>query len=158
MRWTVCSLAAVAGLALLLHADAQETKKGTDKGGDALKGAWTATKLERGGQDIPADQLKELKMQLIFDGEKYTERIGGKVNEEGTIKIDTSKKPHTIDLNIRTGNDAGKLQVGIFEVKGDTLKLCLAIPGDKERPSEFTSPEGQTRANVVFERVKEKKE
>jgi uncharacterized protein (TIGR03067 family) len=156
MRWTVCLIAAAVGLALLLHADAQEEKKGKDKGLDALKGTWTAKTLERGGQAVPDDDLKELQMQLIFDGDKYTERIRGKVNEEGTIKIDTSKKPHTIDLMIRTGNDAGKLQVCIYEIKGDTLKMCLALPGDKERPTEFTSPDGQTRANVVFQRAKAK--
>jgi uncharacterized protein (TIGR03067 family) len=141
-------------LGMLWTAGAQE-EKGKPKDLDQLKGTWTAVSLESGGKKQPEEQLKELNMQLVFAGDKYAERIRGEVNEEGTIKIDTSKKPATIDLNIRTGDDKGKLQLGIFEVKGDTLRLCLAVPDGKERPTTFASPEGKTDANVVFKRAKE---
>jgi uncharacterized protein (TIGR03067 family) len=142
-------------LGLLWTAPAQE-EKGKPKDLDQLKGTWTAVSLERGREKLPDDTLKELNMQLVFAGDKYMERIQGKVNEEGTIKVDASKKPATIDLDIRTGRDKGKLQLGIFEVKGDTLRLCLAEPGGKERPTAFASPEGKTDANVVFKRTKDK--
>jgi uncharacterized protein (TIGR03067 family) len=155
MQRAVFPIVTAVALVVLLRANAQEEKKGQAKGLDALKGTWTATALVQDGKDVPEDQLKELNLQLIFAGDKYTERIGGKVNEEGTIKIDTTKKPATIDLNIRTGNDKGKLQLGIFEVNGDTLKLCLAVPGEDKRPTAFASPEGTKAANVVFKRAKE---
>jgi uncharacterized protein (TIGR03067 family) len=154
MQRAVFPIVTAVALILLLGANAQE-EKGKAKGLDALKGTWTAESLVRGGEKVPDEQLKELRMQLVFAGDKYTERIGGKVNEEGSIKIDTAKKPATIDLNIRTGNDKGKLQLGIFEVMGDTLKICLALPGDEKRPTAFASPEGSTDANVVFKRSKE---
>jgi uncharacterized protein (TIGR03067 family) len=154
MKRAVLPIVTAVCLGLLGAAVAQE-EKGKPKGLDQLKGTWTAVSLERGGEKLPEDMLKELNMQLLFAGDKYTERIKGEVNEEGTIKIDTSKKPATIDLNIRTGDDKGKLQLGIFEVKGDTLRLCLAVPDGKERPTTFASPEGKTDANVVFKRGKE---
>ena len=155
MSRAVFPLVTAVALVVLLNVHAQEEKKGAPKGLDALKGTWTAQSLESGGQALPDDTLKELNMQLIFNGEKYTEKVKGKVNEEGTIKIDTSEKPATIDLNIRTGNDKDKLQRGIFELKGDTLKLCLARPGDEKRPTAFASQAGSQDANVVFKRNKD---
>jgi uncharacterized protein (TIGR03067 family) len=154
VKRAVLPLVTAVCLGLLWTAAAQE-EKGKPKDLDQLKGTWTAVSLERGGMKLPEDMLKELNMQLVFNGDKYMERIQGKVNEEGKIKIDTSKKPAMIDLNIQTGDDKGKLQLGIFEVKGETLRLCLAVPGDKDRPTTFASPEGKTDANVVFKRAKE---
>jgi uncharacterized protein (TIGR03067 family) len=139
---------------LLLTATAQE-EKGKSKGLEELRGVWNAESLEIGGKKLGDDDLKQLKMQLVFTGDKYAERLGGKVNEEGTVKVDTSKKPATIDLNILTGNDKDKLQIGIYEVKGDTMKLCLAFPGAKDRPKTFASPEGEMFSYVVFKRGKE---
>jgi uncharacterized protein (TIGR03067 family) len=141
-------------LGLLLNASAQE-EKGKSKGLEELRGVWNAESLTIGGKKLGDDDLKQLKMQLVFTGDKYAERIGGKVNEEGTIKIDTSKKPATIDLDIQTGNDKGKLQVGIYEVKGDTMKLCLAFPGAKDRPTSFDSPDGSAVSFVILKRDKE---
>jgi len=155
MQRAVFLIVTAFALVVLLNARAQEEKKATPKGLDALKGTWTAQSLESGGQTMPGDLLKKINMQLIFDGDKYTEKTEGKVSEEGTIKIDTSKTPATIDLNIRTGKDKGKLQLAIFEVKGDTLKMCLAEPGADRRPTAFASPAGSAGANVVFKRNKE---
>jgi uncharacterized protein (TIGR03067 family) len=155
MQRAVFPIVTAVALVVLFGANAQEEKKGKAKGLDALKGTWTAISLEQDGKKQPEDRLKEINLQLIFNGEKYAERQEGNVTEEGTIKIDTTKKPATIDLSIRTGDDKGKLQLAIFEVKGDTLKLCLAVPDAKDRPTAFASPEGSKIANVVFKRAKE---
>jgi hypothetical protein len=44
--------------------------------------------------------------------------------------------------------------VGIYEVKGDTLRLCYTING--ERPTEFKAKEASLRTYAVFQRVKTK--
>lgn len=59
---------------------------------------------------------------MTFKGNTYHQPYGGKVNERGTFKIDTAKKPMTMDLTITEGSDAGKAQPGIFEVSGDILR------------------------------------
>jgi hypothetical protein len=46
----------------------------------------------------------------------------------------------TIDLAITEGNDTGKLQPGLFEIKGDTLLLSLASPGNP-RPTTLDGAE-----------------
>ena len=68
-------------------------------------------------------------MTLTFTGDTYHQTLGGEVNERGTIKLDASKKPMTIDLIITEGPDAGKTQLGIFEVTGDTVRASLDTPG-----------------------------
>jgi uncharacterized protein (TIGR03067 family) len=42
---------------------------------------------------------------------------------------------------------------GIFELKGDELTLCLAIP-NMERPTEFDSKEGETSVFMKLKREK----
>jgi hypothetical protein len=45
----------------------------------------------------------------------------------------------TIDLSIAEGNDAGKTQLGILEVTGDTMRAAFNPPGSTERPASVTA-------------------
>ena len=63
-------------------------------------------------------------------------------DERGTIKVDGTKKPMTIDLLINEGSDAKKTQLGIFEVTGDSLKAGFGDPGTTERPTDFSGTVG----------------
>ena len=64
------------------------------------------------------------------------------MNERGSIKIDASKKPMAIDLIITEGSDAGKTQLGVIEVTGDTMRASLDTPGAGQRPTDFTVKDG----------------
>jgi uncharacterized protein (TIGR03067 family) len=101
-----------------------------DKALAMLQGTWAISSIN--GQ-TPAP------MSLAFKGDKYEQTVQGTVNERGVIKVDGAKKPVTIDLIIQEGSDAGKLQPGIVEVTGDTMKLKLAFPGVTARPKDFTA-------------------
>jgi uncharacterized protein (TIGR03067 family) len=74
-------------------------------------------------------------------------------------KVDPSKKPMTLDLAHVT--ESGKIEdkvVGIYEVEGDSLKLCVSIPGKTdERPKTFESKEGSGHTLTVLRRVKAEK-
>jgi uncharacterized protein (TIGR03067 family) len=134
---TLLSGLLVLSLGLLTAAAAQEGKAVT-KDLKKVEGSWTVVELEFAGQKLPAENLKELDIKLVVmkDG-KYAQKIKGEVKEEGTLKLDPSKKPATVDLNITSGDDKGKLQLGIYELKGDTWRLSLARPGDENRPTAF---------------------
>jgi uncharacterized protein (TIGR03067 family) len=119
--------------------------KGRD-GTAALQGTWAVTSLN--GQAIP-DGAPEL--TLTFSGNKYHQTLAGQVNERGTFKVDASKKPMTIDLAITEGDDAGKTQLGIIEVTGDTMRCNLDTPGAGQRPADFTVKNG-----VMFAGKKQK--
>jgi uncharacterized protein (TIGR03067 family) len=114
---------------------AQATKPAS--GATMLEGTWVITSLN--GQ-TPPDGSPEL--TLTFAGDKYHQTLGGQVNERGTFKVDAKKKPMTLDLAIAEGSDAGKTQLGIVEVTGETFKAVLDTPGAAQRPADFTPKEG----------------
>jgi uncharacterized protein (TIGR03067 family) len=99
-----------------------------------LQGTWEVTSLESMGQKVPADQLKQLGMKMTFKDDKVTLQGKGQPDEVMTIKLDASQKPKTIDAT----DPQNKLEKGIFELEGDTLKMCIAQPG-ADRPKDFTS-------------------
>lgn len=103
----------------------------------ALQGTWRLTSLN--GRPIP-DQGPQVTLSIV--GERYQQALDGKVTERGTLKVDASKQPMTVDLAITEGDDAGKAQVGIVELKDGTLRMCLDTPGAGQRPSEFGVKDG----------------
>jgi uncharacterized protein (TIGR03067 family) len=108
------------------------TKPQIAKGAAALQGTWALGSIN--GQ--AATEGSEL--TLTFEGNRYYQTFGGTVNERGTFKVDATKKPMTIDLTITEGNDAGKTQLGVFEVTGDIMRCSFNAAGSTERPASLT--------------------
>ena len=110
------------GMALTAGVLAQAPKPAAKdaKAAAALDGTWVLTSIN--GEPL-SDELT-----LTIAGGKYHQTVGGTINERGTIKIDASKKPMTIDLAITEGSDAGKTQLGIVEVTGDTISVPRTSP------------------------------
>ena len=122
-------------IALASSVVTQESK--VNAGVAALQGTWLITTFN--GQSATEGSPP---LTLTFAGDKYHQAVGGDVNERGTFRIDPSKKPMTIDLTIIEGDDAGKTQLGIIEVIGDTFQASLDTPGGGQRPTDFTVREG----------------
>ena len=74
--------------------------------------------------EIPADLIKGL--TVTFNAQSYTNKAKNQVVEQGKYQIDTAKTPWTIDFAIEKGTDAGKRQLGIFTIDGETLTLSVA--------------------------------
>jgi uncharacterized protein (TIGR03067 family) len=102
----------------------------------SLQGKWVINSLN--GQTAEGG----MEISLTFTGDKYAQTMNGEVNERGTIKLDASKKPMTIDLIITEGGDAGKTQLGVFEVTADKLTANFDIPGAGQRPADLAPREG----------------
>jgi uncharacterized protein (TIGR03067 family) len=119
------------GVALMLAPAAAQTS--VPKELAAFQGTWVIVTVN--GQ--PAEGGPEV--TLTIAGDKYNQGINGEIVERGTIKVDATKKPMTIDLDIAEGNDAGKLQLGVIEVSGTTMTGNLGTPGAKERPASLTA-------------------
>ena len=130
---------AILATVLLMSAGvmAQDAKKPVDKAFAPLQGTWTITSFN--GQSIDANMGSSA---LVIKDDKYQQVTNGTVDESGGLKLDATKKPMTIDLIIETGNDAGKLQLGIIEVTGDTMKVKLNVAGATPRPTSFEAEEG----------------
>ena len=140
------------GVFFILPLGAAPGKDKEDK--DDLKkfeGNWTIASWRQYGRDIDQEQLDTAKWEV--KGDKYTFEMGGN-QEEGKLKVDGSKKPATLDLDITSGNDKGKGQPGIYKIDGDTITVCMAAPGGKDRPKDFTSTEDDMQILVTMKRKK----
>jgi uncharacterized protein (TIGR03067 family) len=149
MRFALTALALTA-TALVATADDPKAKA---KDTDAIVGSWKIDKFDSGGG--PGGPPKELldSMRLTFLKDGKMEMSGGPGGEKmaGEFKLDPAAKLKTIDL-VREGKTAA----GIYELDGDTLKLCIAEPPGSARPAEMKA-DGKGIAVVTLKRVKEEK-
>jgi uncharacterized protein (TIGR03067 family) len=60
----------------------------------------------------------------------------------------SSKKPKAIDVS--SPEPDVKSIPGICALEGDTLKLCLCYPANKNRPKEFAAKKGSKVILIVF--------
>jgi uncharacterized protein (TIGR03067 family) len=144
------SILAVLVLGLVVAAD--DAKDDAKKEQESLQGVWKIVRQETNGVAASDDETK--KFEFIVKGDQYTLKQDGTVIEEGSIKVEPGKKPKTIDFKITKGNDAGKTQVGIYEMDKDIFKLCVAMPGKEDRPKEISAKEGSRNLLFVLKKAK----
>ena len=119
---------------------------------DALQGTWKGASGENDGKPVSEDDAKA--RELTFKGPQYSFKVSGKEVETGTVKLDSSKTPKTMDITITTGDDKGKTQLAVYQVDADTLKICYAAAGAKERPKELSTKAGTKQGLLIFKRAK----
>jgi uncharacterized protein (TIGR03067 family) len=107
--------------------------------------------VEAGGKKAPADGLRGL--TVTFAGDKYTVKKGDEVIQVGTQKLDPSRSPKAIDVKVTEGLKKGAVMLGIYEIDGDTLRVCFDEAG-KKRPTEFRSAAGSETFVNVHKRVR----
>jgi uncharacterized protein (TIGR03067 family) len=133
-KWLVC-VAALVALATYGRSDDAKAGKGDEK---AILGTWLAESGELAGKPYPENILKSIRM-VLTEG-KYKVTVG-KNPDEGTWKIDPAKKPRTLEIVGTKGPNKGKTIPAIYELTGDTLRVCYDLSG-KASPEEFkTKPE-----------------
>ena len=121
----------VLGSALLLLG-ADPSPEAVQKEMAVLQGTWKITTAEQDGQ---AD--KSLKDATVtIGGDYFTTRVGDKPLRHGTLRLDPTKKPKTIDLIYADGPQKGKTSQGIYNLHRDSWILFFSIPG-KDRPAKF---------------------
>jgi uncharacterized protein (TIGR03067 family) len=115
--------------------------------GAKLKGTWVVQSFQFGGQLVKLDK----KVTVAFDADGYAVQVDGQTVERGTQKLNDSKTPKEIDWTVVEGQLQGKTQLGIYEINGDDLKICMAWPANP-RPGEFSAPAGTLRKFLVLKR------
>jgi uncharacterized protein (TIGR03067 family) len=125
---------------------------------DALKaelakftGEWTMVSGEINGQAVPEQMRSQFKR--IATGDETLVMLGESTFMRAKFAVDPAKKPKAIDYTMLEGPNKGQKQLGIYEFDGENLKFCFASAG-KERPTEFTSPEGSGRVASVWKKAK----
>ncbi len=123
-----------------------------------IQGTWRMVSGERNGQKIPEEEAK--KLTRTISGDKYEVAREGHIIGNGRMTLDPTKTPRTVDAEITApSEDGGKKTVtiqGIYELDGDTMKTCLAQPG-QPRPTEFSAKEGSGHMSYVWKREKGEK-
>ena len=120
----------------------------------AMAGVWRPISTENNGNKASGEVLKDILWARDADGKWAMQRGGETVLEWTVKKIDTTKKPKTIDLEVTSGSYKGQVYRGIYELDGDTLRVCLAQPERVERPTEFSAGKGSGSALSEFKREK----
>ncbi len=128
----------LAALCLLLSPLAAHAFPGADervqREEERLAGTWLVVSVEADGQAVPAQHFRGLKM--TFRAGKFTAQKGQGERQEGAYKLDPSKSPKQIDISRKDGPAAGRNQVAVYSLAGNTLKICSGGSA-KDRPDGF---------------------
>jgi uncharacterized protein (TIGR03067 family) len=133
----------VAACGLFLAADKTQEKQPMGAQ-EKIQGSWALVSGERNGKPLPDEVIQQIK--LIFAGNKLTTKHKDRATE-ATFRLDASKTPKEIDLNME-----GQVGKGIYELEGDTLKIAHGEVGDA-RPKEFPKA-GSGLTVLVLKRAK----
>jgi uncharacterized protein (TIGR03067 family) len=140
---TLAWVIALAAVAPVLGDDAADKEK------KKLQGAWVATALRQGDIETPRDVIAKGKVTLTIDGDKFVFETP-KETHKGTVAIDPSKSPKTMDLTIPTKDGKGKVIQCIYEWDGENVRMA----GDQDkRPKDFKSKLGGSIV-ATFKRAK----
>jgi uncharacterized protein (TIGR03067 family) len=132
----------------------------------ALAAGWAAAQGDPSKEDLKKMQGKWEAVSLIDDGEakkldekSYRIVSGNKVidpafNIEDEIRLDATKRPKELDIHINRKGVAPYALKAIYELEGDTLRVCVDLES-KARPTAFQSKPGSGHRLVTLKRVKE---
>ena len=116
-----------------------------------LQGTWLATAAELSESTLDEATLKTIK--LVLEGDKYAVTVGESPIDKDTTRIDPAAKPKTMDIISTEGPNKGKTFLAIYELNGDTLRICYDLTG-KVRPTEFKTRKGEPLFLVTYKRAK----
>jgi len=116
----------------------QETPSQADM--QALQGTWTVVSVEFMGKPIPNHDQGV----FVFEGNNMT-RPDGKC----VITLDATKSPKQVDA---TESNGGKTALGIYDLNGDTLRICNG--GSAGRPTSFATQADSPQVLLVLNRKK----
>ncbi len=94
---------------------------------EKLTGSWIATHNPDAGVKFFGDDMAMTDKRAIIPA---------------TFKLDSTRKPKTIDITLLIPYEGKSLVLGIYDIDDYTLKLCQGEPGGN-RPSEFKDGPGQ---------------
>lgn len=114
----------------------------------AMAGTWIVAAAEAEGKPVESDDLKALVVKITGDRYEVLTKDGTKA---GTLKLDETQKPKTMDATSTEGDDIGKVVKAIYELTGDTMRVCYGFDAGT-RPTEFATREGAPWLVITYKR------
>lgn len=137
-------------ICLAVGASLNAIAAGSPDDAKAVQGSWTPAKAELAGQPMTDDVLKTISLKL--ENGKY-EVFVGVLPDKGTYTIDSTSKPKSMTITGTEGPNNGKTFPAIYELNGETLRICYDLSGAK-RPTEFKTSAGTQLYLVTYNRKK----
>jgi uncharacterized protein (TIGR03067 family) len=149
----------MSALALLLAAVAADLPKGPWPTHDveppdlpSLQGAWSLRGAVYNGIEIARANFKA-EEGIVIDGNKFRttwkETGGGEPDQSGTLALGTSRRPKALDLRSQGG-----VARAIYELEGDTLRVCVTLGEPGKRPKDFSCRPGSQTCVLLLKRVR----
>jgi uncharacterized protein (TIGR03067 family) len=121
----------------------------SDKDREKMQGTWHAVAVEVKGTPSEPDAVKKFK--LVVKKDSYTVTVNGEDHVSAKLVLRAGKDPKEMDIVLETD----PVYKGIYEIEGDTLKICLVLSSDDDskRPKEFKTDEDSNTALFTWERT-----
>jgi uncharacterized protein (TIGR03067 family) len=115
----------------------------------AWQGTWKMVSCTHNGEPQNGD------VQWIVKNDRYTIRLSGKTGTDPHIITLDAKQRHIDVFHHETpkGTWGGSLK-GIYEIQGNTLKVCYDLKG-QQYPKSFEAGRGSGQVVYTFQRVRE---
>jgi uncharacterized protein (TIGR03067 family) len=110
-----------------------------------LVGEWQMVNAWQEGRALDPRMVKT--GRRVTTATHTTTYFGKQLFLNAAYTIDATAHPKTIDLDNR-----GKKQLGIYEVAGDTMKICFGAPG-RPRPTDFESRAGDGNTSALWKKL-----
>ena len=124
-----------------------------------LEGAWAVVSIVENGESVPKERFNGFIFRFNAKNLTWLAANGKKI-DSFTVSVDATEQPIALDLvqtRQEVEDDEGKPKTtfAIYELKNDSLRICLPRRGEKKRPSSFESESGSFLSVIVLKRVKQ---
>ncbi len=116
---------------------------------DRLQGTWACVSWVYDGERDPD---REQGFESSYAGNRITLRREGREYRHALITLDPARTPRAMNIWDQDGPAADRTNRGIYALEGGTLKLCIALDPEQDRPAEFTSVGGSRRLLLTYNR------
>ena len=157
MRWKITLIAAALlllwsiGSSFAADIGGEDAKKELQK----FQGAWVMVSGELSGKKAADEHVSRSK--LVYEGDKLQIMVPNQTAETivaEIVKIDPTKNPKEMHFIRKTGPNAGKTLIGIYEFEGDGQYKFAFDPTGATTLKEFATKEGTGHIRNTWKRVK----
>jgi RNA polymerase sigma factor (sigma-70 family) len=119
---------------------------------ERIQGTWRLSSVQRDGADDP--NLGAFgAANWIFRGNRITIQFPGGVTAEQTFQLDPAQKPKAINItNLIPGGGELSTMNAVYELRGDTLTICIQSNRPTDRPRELATRPGDGATLMIYKR------